>query len=91
MRENDPALLPATGQPTPEQVVAYLRTHPDFFSCCPDLLQDLSPPARWTGDKVVDLQHYMVSVLRDELAGLLGYSGRDELIHRDNLALLDGG
>ncbi len=70
MRENDPALLPATGQPTPEQVVAYLRTHPDFFSCCPDLLQDLSPPARWTGDKVVDLQHYMVSVLRDELAGL---------------------
>ena len=25
----------------------------------------------------------------DELAGLLGYSGRDELIHRDNLALLD--
>lgn len=27
----------------------------------------------------------------DELAGLLGYSGRDELIHRDNLALLDHG
>jgi glutamate 5-kinase len=26
----------------------------------------------------------------DELPGLLGYSGRDELIHRDNLALLDG-
>ena len=25
----------------------------------------------------------------EELAGLLGYSGRDELIHRDNLALLD--
>ena len=25
----------------------------------------------------------------DELPGLLGYSGRDELIHRDNLALLD--
>jgi glutamate 5-kinase len=25
----------------------------------------------------------------DEMPGLLGYSGRDELIHRDNLALLD--
>ncbi len=70
MRENDPALLPAAGQLTPEQVVTYLRTHPDFFSACPDLLQDLSPPARWSGDKVVDLQYYMVGMLRDELAGL---------------------
>lgn len=26
----------------------------------------------------------------EELAGVLGYSGRDELIHRDNLAILDG-
>jgi len=26
----------------------------------------------------------------EELPGLLGYSGRDELIHRDNLALLNG-
>ena len=25
----------------------------------------------------------------EELAALLGYSGRDEMIHRDNLALLD--
>lgn len=70
MRENEPALLPPEPEPSPEQIVTYLRAHPDFFSRCPDLLHDLAPPARWSGDTVVDLQHYMVSTLRDELAGL---------------------
>lgn len=53
-----------------DQVARYLRENPNFFSQCPELLQNLTPPKRWTGDTVVDLQHYMVSSLKDELAGL---------------------
>ena len=55
---------------TDEQVADYLRDHPDFFTQRSTLLQAMSPPDRWTGDTVVDMQRYMVESLRGEIAGL---------------------
>jgi uncharacterized protein YigA (DUF484 family) len=55
---------------TPEQVVSFLRNNPDFLLVQPDLLHHLAAPLRWTGDKIVDFQRFMVEMLRGELAGI---------------------
>lgn len=57
---------------THSQVASYLQDHPDFFARHPDLLMTLTPPARWSGDAVVDIQKFMVETLRGELDGLRG-------------------
>ena len=60
---------------TAEQVAAYLRQHPDFFDRNPELLEAIAPKS---ADGVVDLRHYMVERLRDELAEMSGL--RDEMV-----------
>lgn len=70
MSEIDSGLVYCNKHLTHEQVAGYLRDHPDFFSNCPNLIEEITPPVRWTGDSVVDLQRYMVETLRGELAGL---------------------
>ena len=49
-----------------KQVEAYLKEHPDFLTQHESLLDFLTPPMRWSGDKVVDLQSYMLDKLRGE-------------------------
>ena len=49
-----------------KQVETYLKEHPDFLTQHQSLLDFLTPPMRWSGDKVVDLQSYMLDKLRDE-------------------------
>ena len=49
-----------------ELVEAYLRNHPDFLTQHQSLLDLMTPPMRWSGDKVVDLQSYMLDRLRGE-------------------------
>ena len=49
-----------------ELVEAYLRNHPDFLTQHQSLLDIMTPPMRWSGDKVVDLQSYMLDRLRGE-------------------------
>jgi len=61
---------PAAETATDEQVAAYLRDNPDFFSGREPLLASLTPPRRWTGDGVVDLQKTMLDRLRDEMEEL---------------------
>ena len=48
-------------------VAAYLRDHPDFLLRNPDLLEALAPPARWSGDSVVDMQQYLIKRNRHEM------------------------
>lgn len=55
---------------TADQVVRFLRRNPEFLLVQPDLLHELAPPPRWTGDTVVDFQRFMVDVLRGEIDGL---------------------
>jgi len=53
-------------QPDADAVAGYLAAHPDFLTDRPELLQDLTPPARWDGEEVVDLQSVMLERLREE-------------------------
>lgn len=63
-------IVEAESEPSAEAVAAYLLEHPDFLIRHPHLLKTLTPPARWTGDEVVDIQKFMVDTLKDEMEGL---------------------
>jgi uncharacterized protein YigA (DUF484 family) len=63
----------------PEAVVDYLRRHPDFLMQHPQLLGLLTPPEMQRGEGVIDMQHFMLQRLREELA-------RAKLQHRALIA-----
>lgn len=84
---------------TAQQVIEYLRRHPDFLMRHAALLDTQLAPVRHNGDRVLDLQHFMVERLRRDLARLradqddLLANSRDNLttqerVHRAVLALL---
>ena len=52
------------------EVESYLRNNPNFLVDHPKLLDVMTPPMRWSGDKVVDLQSYMLDKLRSERGDL---------------------
>jgi len=54
---------------TAEQVVDYLRQHPDFLAHHPEAFDNLSPPERALGDRVADFQSAMITRLRADVAG----------------------
>jgi uncharacterized protein len=49
-------------------VIAYLRTHPDFLDRHPEALRLLRAPTREVGEDVFDFQHFLIERLRRELA-----------------------
>ena len=51
---------------TEDQVEDFLRDHPDFLTQHSALLDVMTPPMRWSGDKVVDMQSFMLDRLRGE-------------------------
>jgi uncharacterized protein YigA (DUF484 family) len=55
---------------TEEQVADYLRAHPDFLSRNVDIVADQSAPDRWQQNGVVDMQHFMVALLQEEMDSL---------------------
>lgn len=58
---------------TENRVVQYLLDHPDFLSRHPEVVVAMTPPPqRWSGDRVVDLQKYMLDQRRDEIDDLRG-------------------
>lgn len=69
--EGSTANQAATDSPLSEDLVAqYLQNHPEYLSNHPELLEVLIPPARWSGDSVVDMQGLMVERMRDVTDGL---------------------
>ncbi len=79
---------------TAQQVVDYLRRHPDFLLRHAALLDGQVAPARrlgveQQGDRVLDLQHFMVERLRRDIARLR--ADQDDLLanSRDNLSTQD--
>jgi uncharacterized protein YigA (DUF484 family) len=65
----DPASRKSAAQePAAEAVAEYLRRHPDFLVEHQELLTVLTPPALRRGDGVLDMQHFMLQRLREELA-----------------------
>ncbi|MDA8232503.1 MAG: DUF484 family protein [Magnetospirillum sp.] len=71
-RKTDDATL-AVPLPREEQVVEYLRHHPDFLVRHPELLMTLAPPSRWTeAGGVVDMQVFLIERLREEVEDVKG-------------------
>ena len=52
------------------EVVAYLRQHPDFLVEHNELLEVLTPPALRRGERVVDMQHFLLERQRAEITRL---------------------
>lgn len=70
-----------------DAVEDYLRQHPDFFADRAELLRQMLPPERWSGDTVVDLQRFMVESLRGEIAGLRDCANEVIETSRANLSI----
>ena len=56
--------------PSAGEVVTYLKRHPEFLNEHPDLLGVLTPPKLDRGERVIDMQHFMVQHQRNEIARL---------------------
>jgi uncharacterized protein YigA (DUF484 family) len=70
---------------TAEEVAAYLRDHPDYLNENPELLQVLTPPSRWTGDGVIDMQGFILERLRAETEYLRNSANELVATTRSNL------
>lgn len=57
---------------TAKQVKAYLEQHPEFLHDHPELVEVLKAPQSQMGEGVVDLQHFMVGGLQNQLRELRG-------------------
>ena len=55
---------------SPDDIARYLRANPDFLTEHPDVVETLTPPSRWTGDGVVDMQKFILERLRGEIDNL---------------------
>ena len=53
--------------PSESAVAKYLTQNRDFLIRNPEVLDALAPPARWSGDGVVDMQQYLINRNRFEM------------------------
>ncbi len=77
---------PAKGGLSDDRVADYLRRHPDFFTRHADVLAAMTPPARWQGDRVVDMQRFVLERLRDEVESLRACAHEVIKTSRSNLS-----
>jgi hypothetical protein len=68
-----------------DEVAAFLRDNPNYLVENPDLLQVLTPPQRWTGDGVVDMQGFILDRLRKETENLKSSANELVATTRSNL------
>ena len=68
-------------------VARYLRDNSDFLVRHPEIVQSLSPPGRWSGDSVIDMQQFMLERLRGEIDNLRNSSMDLIDISRRNLSV----
>ena len=55
---------------TAESVSAWLRRHPEFLHENPEVLTFLTPPEFKRGERILDMQHFMLERMRDDLTSL---------------------
>jgi hypothetical protein len=65
-----PLIPEARPAPDADDVLGYLREHPDFLDQHPEALRLLRPPSRDNGAGVVDFQHFLLEKQRRDLAEL---------------------
>lgn len=85
-RKSEPAPPQAQPPASEEQVVDYVRTHPDFLARHPELVTKLALPARFNGGTVVDMQEYIISRLNDELDQMRGCAEHLITTSRSNMS-----
>ena len=78
--------VPARAEATGDQVADYLRLHPDFLTDRPGILEGLTLPTRWNGDRVVDIQQFALDHLRGEIDNLRSCAMDLIDTSRDNLS-----
>ena len=72
--ENTTPTSPTNKDTTPlseQDVINWLRQHPDFLTRNPDLCDFLLPPEERKGKGVADFQHYMIKRLREDRDGVI--------------------
>jgi uncharacterized protein len=72
--------------PTAAEVVNYLRQHPDFLLDHPELLEVLTPPSMRRGERVIDLQQFLLQRQRHEIGQLKAQQRNLLVTTRANLA-----
>ena len=80
------SLPPQPSEVGAQDVIAYLRQHPDFLERHPEALRLVRPPSRKTGDGVLDFQHFMLERLRRDVVRLEGEQKSLISTSRGNLA-----
>jgi uncharacterized protein YigA (DUF484 family) len=55
---------------TAETVSAWLRRHPEFLHENPEVLTFLTPPEFKRGERILDMQHFMLERMRNDLTSL---------------------
>lgn len=86
-RKTEPLNGPPSPPATEEQVVAFMRRHPDFLKRHPELLLKLAPPSRFDGGPVVDMQQFMIARLNDELDQMRGCAEHLITTSRSNMSI----
>ncbi len=81
-----PVPAPKTGGPAADAVAEYLQRNPDFLLSHPELLVILTPPKLERGERVIDMQHFMVQHQRAEIARLKSQHKNLIAVARANLA-----
>jgi len=74
-----------------DDVIAYLRQHPDFLDRHPEALRLVRPPARDSGDGVLDFQHFLLERLRRDVVMLRAASFEHllQIVTTDLAVLID--
>lgn len=69
-----------------QEVNEYLQRNREFLLDNPDLVSVLIPPAKHSGDNVLDLQHFMLERLQEENRRLTGHWDQLIATSRSNMA-----
>lgn len=68
-----------------EMVLDYLKAHPDFLEHNPEILQVLTPPQYHSGERVIDMQRFMMERLKQQIEMLQKEFGNLIFSCRDNM------
>jgi uncharacterized protein YigA (DUF484 family) len=85
MADRDTAPRKDTAGLTAQEVESYLRDHADFLIDHPDLMNLLLPPEARHGDRVVDMQTFMLKRVRGDLSKLQSQQNEILATTRSNL------
>lgn len=83
MAEKEPRKTPRLSE---ESVLRYLSEHPDFLTRHPELLEHLVPPARESGEKIADFQHFAIKNLQQRVKKVESHFVSAITYARDNLS-----